>query len=285
MPVSPCGAGCLTHGDPEVPRWRAVLRLAALAGVVGAAVVSVPVLLVSSRAVRDRTVRGLCRAVLAACGVVVAVRGRWDGADGADGGALVVHNHISWLDVVGLGAVRPMLAVAKREVGDWPLLGALVARAGGVFLDRERLSGLPASVAEVADLLRAGEQVVVTPEGTTWCGGASGAFRPALFQAALDAGVPVRPVAVRYRLGRGRPTTRPAFVGPESLLESLWRTVRLRGTVLELVGCPEIPPGRVDGRRALAALARTAVHTAPGAPFGPPHPGAPQAPSGTPLRP
>ncbi len=282
MPTSPCGPACLTNSEPEVSRGRAVLRLAALAGVVVVAVVAAPVLTVPPRAVRDRAVRGLCRAVLAACGVAVAVRGHWNGADG---GALVVHNHVSWLDVVGLAAVRPMPALAKREVGDWPLLGMLVARAGGVFLDRARLSGLPASVAEVAGTLRGGERVVVTPEGTTWCGAVSGVFRPALFQAALDAGVPVHPVAVRYRLGSGRPTTRPAFVGTESLLDSLWRIVRLRGAVLELVGCPQIPPGRAEGRRALAALARTAIDAVAGTPSAGPHHGAPATRGGTPLGP
>ena len=59
---------------------------------------------------------------------------------------------------------------------------------------------LPGTVAAVRDLLvRAAAPVVVFPEGTTWCGTAYGSFRPAFFQAAIDAGRAVQPVPIRYR--------------------------------------------------------------------------------------
>lgn len=87
---------------------------------------------------------------------------------------------------------------------------------------------------------------------------------PAAFQAALDAGVPVRPLALRYRLADGRETTQPAFIGPESLIGSLKRVAALRGLVLEVTVCGEIAPGRAGDRRELAALAEAAVQAALG---------------------
>jgi 1-acyl-sn-glycerol-3-phosphate acyltransferase len=176
----------------------------------------------------------------------------------------VVNNHISWLDIVAINAVRPMRALAKKEIAGWPVLGKLVARGGSIFLDRERLSTLPGTMAELADALRGGSLVNVTPEGTTWCGLASGRFATATFQAAIDGGVPVRPIALRYRLADGRETTQPAFIGPESLIDSLRRVARLRGLVLEVYVCEEIAPGRAADRRELAALAESAVHSALG---------------------
>ncbi|MEU6644213.1 lysophospholipid acyltransferase family protein [Saccharomonospora sp. NPDC046836] len=259
MPTSPCGAGCLTSGAPVVALPRRVARVTAAAGVVLLALLALPLLAVLPR--RERVARLIFRGVLAAFGVRLVVHGRLDG-DGR--GALVVNNHISWLDIVAVNAVRPMRALAKKEIAGWPVLGRLVAGAGNVFLDRERLSTLPATVAELAAALRAGSLVNVTPEGTTWCGRASGRFRPAAFQAAIDGGVPVRPLALRYRLGDGRETTQPAFIGPESLIESLRRVARLRGLVLEVFVCPEIAPGRAADRRELAALAEAAVHAALG---------------------
>jgi hypothetical protein len=86
-----------------------------------------------------------------------------------------------------------------------------------------------------------------------------GRFRPALFQAAIDGGVPVLPVALRYRLTDGRTTSWPAFVGEETIIDSVRRTARLRGLVIEAHVLPEIAPGRAANRRDLAALAERAV--------------------------
>ena len=174
-------------------------------------------------------------------------------------GALVVQNHVSWLDIVVANTVRPMRSVAKREIGEWPVVGALATKAGTVYLDRESLRALPTTVAELADALRGGAQVNVCPEGTTWCGLASGHFRPALFQAAIDGGVPVRPLAVRYRLSTGHTTTWPSFVGTETLIDSVRRTARLRGLVIEVHILDEIAPGRADTRAELADLAEAQI--------------------------
>lgn len=261
MPASPCGDGCLTSGDPEVGPARRAARLAAAAGVVLLALLVAPALVALRRPARERLVRLVFRGVLVAFGVRLVVHGS---LDGAGRGALVVNNHISWLDIIGINAVRPMRALAKKEIAGWPVLGGLVSRSGALYLDRERLSTLPATVRELAEALRGGSLVNVTPEGTTWCGRASGRFRPAAFQAAIDGGVPVRPVALRYRLADGRETTRAAFIGPESLIASLRRVSRLRGLVLELFVCPELAPGRARDRAELAALAEAAVHAALG---------------------
>ena len=168
-------------------------------------------------------------------------------------------NHVSWLDIAAVNAVQPIRSVAKWEIGEWPVVGWLASRAGTIYLNRERLRDLPVTVAEIARALRGGSLVNVCPEGTTWCGQESGPFRPALFQAAIDGGVPVRPVAVRYRLDGHPVTTWPAFVGDETLLDSVRRTVSLRGLVIETHVLDEIAPGRAADRRELARLAETAV--------------------------
>jgi 1-acyl-sn-glycerol-3-phosphate acyltransferase len=271
MPTSPCGEGCLTGETTVVAFPRRVLRIAGAVGVVLLALLVVPLLFVLRGGARDRMVRLVFTSVLRAFGIRLDVHGGDDFVPGGRG-ALVVNNHISWLDIVAVNAVRPMRALAKKEIAGWPVLGKLVARGGSIFLDRERLSTLPATMAELAGALRTGALVNVSPEGTTWCGLASGRFMPAAFQAAIDGGVPVRPLALRYRLADGRETTRAAFIGPESLLASLRRVSRIRGLVLEVFVCPEIAPGRAADRRELAGLAEAAVHAALGTVRIPPRP-------------
>jgi 1-acyl-sn-glycerol-3-phosphate acyltransferase len=265
MPTSPCGDGCLTGGEPMVGLLRRALRFATAIVVVFATMLASPLLLVARGQGRVRLVQLIFRGVLRAFGVRLDIRGGTDFLTAPAGrGALVVNNHISWLDIVAINALRPMRALAKKEIAGWPVLGGLVRRGGSIFLDRERLTTLPATMSELADALRAGSLVSVTPEGTTWCGLASGHFTTATFQAAIDGGVPVRPIALRYRLADGRETSRPAFIGPESLIASLRRVAALRGLVLEVHICPEIAPGRAETRRELAALAESAVHSALG---------------------
>ncbi|MFD0473842.1 lysophospholipid acyltransferase family protein [Nonomuraea thailandensis] len=148
-------------------------------------------------------------------------------------GTLVVANHISWLDPLVIAATVPSRPLAKREVAGWPVISTLVAGAGALFIDRDRLTALPSAVAGVAGALRAGDTVVAFPEGTTWCGRGMGGFRRAVFQAAIDAGADVRPATLRYREGR-EPSTRACFVGDDSLLASLLRVAATRDLVVEV---------------------------------------------------
>ena len=201
-------------------------------------------------------VRLWSRTVVRAAGVRV----RITGAAAPTGGLLVVANHISWLDIPLLAAVRPARMLAKSEVRQWPVAGPLAARGGTLFIERDRLRALPETVARIAEVLRGGAAVVAFPEGSTWCGRAQGHFRRAVFQAALDAGVPVQPVRIHYRLDGGAASTAPAFVGNDSLLASLWRVVTARTLVAEVEVLPELAPGDHRDRRGLAHAAQGGLH-------------------------
>ncbi|MFK8846257.1 lysophospholipid acyltransferase family protein [Streptomyces sp. Ac-502] len=167
---------------------------------------------------------------------------------------------MSWLDIPALLAVEPVTLLAKREIGDWPLVGALARRAGTRFIDRDNPRHLPATVASLADLLRSGRSVAAFPQATTWCSVAYGAFRRATFQAALDAGAPVRPVTIAYEQ-QGLPSTVAGFLGDEEFLSSVRRVVGARGlTVRVTVHPPLLPHSGAHDRRALAERARAAVN-------------------------
>lgn len=264
MPISPCGPQCLSGDEPTVGRWRAAARLTAAIGVMFAAVLLAPTLPVIGRRGREVVARWAFRSMLRAFGVRLAVFGAAGFGAVPGRGALVVNNHISWLDIIGINAVRPMRALAKRDISEWPVIGWLVSAAGSVYVDREHLRTLPRTVEELAEAMRNGSMVNATPEGTSFCGLGSGRFRPAAFQAAIDGGVPVVPIAVRFRMADGRETTAPSFIGEETLVDSARRVARLRGLVMELHVLDEIAPGRAAGRHELAALAEAAISSALG---------------------
>jgi 1-acyl-sn-glycerol-3-phosphate acyltransferase len=242
--------------------WR-VLALAAVVGAgVGVALI-VPVLTTSGR---ERLVRGWFRAVVAAVGVRLVVTGTT-----RPGPVLVAANHLSWLDIPAILAVQPMRVLAKSELRRWPVLGLLAARGGTLFIDRNRLRRLPATVAEIAATLRNGDSVLVFPEGSTWCGRPGGdahdsstrRVHPATMQAAIDAGVRVRPVALRYRLADGTPTTVAAFVGTDSMLASVWRIAAIRGVVVDVQLRPLVDTDGLTRRATAETVARRIRITTP----------------------
>jgi 1-acyl-sn-glycerol-3-phosphate acyltransferase len=253
-PTTGCGPGCLPRSVPRVA-WP--VRAARVGGVVATVVAGVPLALamplLTARG-RARAVRGWFRVLLRATGTRLEVSGQW----GRPSGELVAANHISWLDVCAVLAVEPMRVVAKSEVRGWPVVGLLAARAGTLFIHRARLRRLPATVAEIATALRAGQNVLVFPEGTTWCGRTRGRLYPATFQAAVDADAAVRPVSLRYRLADGTPTTVAAFLGTDSLPASLLRVAATRGLVIEVSAGPVVPAGGAT-RRELAQVAAGAL--------------------------
>lgn len=52
------------------------------------------------------------------------------------GPALIVANHISWLDILVIHAARYCRFVSKSDVRDWPLIGGLATAAGTLYIER-----------------------------------------------------------------------------------------------------------------------------------------------------
>ncbi|GAA2555933.1 lysophospholipid acyltransferase family protein [Streptomyces levis] len=257
LPTAPCTPRACVETPAAVPARRVPRALLRLTGVALLLLAGIALLPLGSR-LPAGLVRRWCRWIVRAAGVRVRVTGA---TAVPTGGLLLVANHISWLDIPLLAAVRPARMLAKAEVRRWPVAGPLAARGGVLFIDRDRLRALPDTVARIAHALREGTAVAAFPEGSTWCGRAQGTFRRAVFQAALDARVPVQPVRIGYRLtgGPGRDagaTTAAAFVGDDTLLASLWRVATTRGLLAEVEIRAPIPPDCHPDRRSLARSAQ-----------------------------
>ncbi len=146
-------------------------------------------------------------------------------------------NHISWLDITALHAARFCRFVSKADVKAWPLIGALASGVGTLFIQRESRRDAMRVVHHMADSLRAGDVLAVFPEGTTSDGVALLPFHANLLQAAIAARAPVQPVALQFVDTHTRRSAvwRPAMSGDDTLLGSVWRTVRAPGITVRIV--------------------------------------------------
>jgi 1-acyl-sn-glycerol-3-phosphate acyltransferase len=186
---------------------------------------------------------------------VMGIRLQVEGAPNA-GGTLIVANHISWLDIMAVHAVIPQARfVSKADVKHWPLLSRLVTAGGTLYLERERKRDALRVVHLMAEALSAGQTVAVFPEGTTSDGRTLLPFHGNLLQAAIGAGVPVQPIALRYSDTTSAISDAVEFVGETTLLRSLWQVANGEGVVAHVMLESARPSANAD-RRVLAEMLR-----------------------------
>lgn len=174
------------------------------------------------------------------------VRFSVEGADAIDWSKpyLIVANHQSVIDICALfrAVPIPLRFLLKREMTRVPFVGRYAKSTGMLFIDRDNRRAGPRMLRDAAAMLRDGNSLCVFPEGTRSRDGRVAAFKGGPFQAAIDAGVEVLPVAIT---GAG------AVLPPSGLF-------RVRpGPIAVRFGTPQSTAGA--GRQALAHSAHAAV--------------------------
>ncbi len=129
---------------------------------------------------------------------ILGVRLNRSGQELPRGPAMIVANHISWMDILVIHALDPARFVAKAEIRRWPLVGVLAAIAGTVFIQRGSSNSRQRVTRRIGACLRRGEKVAVFPEGGINPHPGVGRFHARLMAAAVRTGAPVVPVAIKY---------------------------------------------------------------------------------------
>ena len=169
--------------------------------------------------------------------------------------ALLVANHISWADPFLLMARHPLCFVAKAEIRHWPVLGWLAARAGTVFIRRDRLRDLLKVSQAFIHYLDTGTAVGLFPESTTSDGKRLLPFKSALFQVAINTRSDCVPIAIHY--------DHPAAIWIEDmgLLSSVWRVMGQAAITARIIYCPAIRY-QDQSRQQMADASATAIASA-----------------------
>lgn len=198
---------------------------------------------------RAWSIRTFARGLLAVCGVQLKAAG----AAPIPAPALLVGNHVSWLDIFVVHALQPVTFIAKSEIRSWPVIGTLVSASGTLFIERGNRAAMPRVIEEAVSRFGRQERVMFFPEGTTSDGTSLLKFHSSLFVLAeRQPDLPVVPISIQYSSGR------TAYVGDMTLLRSM--VTILSGPAVQ-VSLQIRPTLSVEDRRrqVLAEAARESV--------------------------
>ena len=207
---------------------RSLRRLSALAWVLTIAATSLAFRPAHRRslAARARWLQTTCRSALRALGVSYAATGHPPLT-----GTVLAVNHLSYLDILVLGATTPTVFVAKSEVRSWPVFGWFARMAGTCFVDRERRGDVARVSQEFAPVLESDLRLVLFLEGTSTDGQKVLPFKSSLLEPAIAAHWPIVPAAVNYSVPSGY-----------SVVEEVcwWGDMTLSPHLFNLAGLPRI---------------------------------------------
>lgn len=184
---------------------------------------------------------------------------------------LLVSNHLSWLDIVVLGAMARLSFVAKREMRSWPVFGQLAQLQRTIFVRREKRRQSNNQANAVAERMTAREVIVLFPEGTTTDGNFLDPFKTTLFEAVRFALIAspvekalVQPVAIDYTHLHGLPISRAdrphvAWPGEIGLIESLVPILRAGALDVTIRFGEAIPFDEDSNRKIVSAAARDSI--------------------------
>lgn len=186
---------------------------------------------------------------------------------------LLVSNHISWTDIVSVGAIVDVTFVAKSDIAKWPLVGFFASLQKTIFVDRTRRTSAKRTSNEMAERIADGGAVLLFAEGQSDIGTHVLPFRSALVGAAqaamMQAGaknVAIQPMTIAYTKLQGMPVSRNeraliAWIKSKSIGENIFEI--LTGSIKDVTiafGDP-MPLTESDNRKIITKRCEDEVRT------------------------
>ncbi len=206
--------------------------------------------------IRARLTQAWSAKLLRILNIVLSVHGARPG-EGVEK-LFLVANHVSWLDIFVINASQPSRFVAKSEIRDWPIAGALAEAGGTIFVRRAKRSDTTRTNSEIQAALAQGDTVAVFPEGTTTTGDRLLKFHTSLFEPAVSNNAIVSPAAICYRDESGAPCAAAIFVGETTFSESMAAIIGAQKMIAEITFAPCIAAATLS-RREVAVAAENAI--------------------------
>jgi lyso-ornithine lipid O-acyltransferase len=185
-----------------------------------------------------------------------------------ENGTFSVCNHISYVDIIVIAAIRPAVFVARHDMKSWPLLGWLASLAGTVYLNRKSGEALLGVMTALEEIIAHGINVVIFPEGTTSDGKTVKKFKSSLFDLPARRNLAIQPISIRYTgidetMAGQISRDSIAWYGDMTLLPHLWTILGLNSIQVSVcIGRPLLQEKLdtiAETRKRLCLLARQCV--------------------------
>jgi 1-acyl-sn-glycerol-3-phosphate acyltransferase len=195
------------------------------------------------------------RVFLSSIGMIAGLHIRIEGRPAK--GALLLANHVSWLDIPALSHATGTAFVAHDGLAAFPFLKWLCEMNDTVFIARTDRSSIAAQVQQVRMAMDQRGSLTLFPEGTTSDGTGLLPFKSSLLSALdpLPRGAVVQPVLLNYE-----DAARIAWIGEEHGVDNFKRILaRLRPVRLTMKFLPPLDNAALGDRKAISAAARAAI--------------------------
>ncbi len=176
---------------------------------------------------------------------------------------LIVANHISFIDIFALNAMKPGRFIAKSEIAGWPVFGRIAKGVDTLFIERKNHRSIISVNEQISAALMKGQTIMLFPEGKTSIGVSLLPLKANLIEPAILSGTPVLPVAICYT-ENGVRTTKASYANI-SIFKCLWTICSTPDLAVTLKVQPVI---NVDGktRHEVASEASAVMSAAMGVP-------------------
>lgn len=111
---------------------------------------------------------------------------------------ILIANHPSAFEDIGIPSLFPVLSLAKMEVRSWPIVGRISAAAGTLYVQRESRDSRQQASQDMLEALEAGHNIALYPEGGIKGKRLHDHFRYGAFDISLRSGIPILPVFLHY---------------------------------------------------------------------------------------
>lgn len=111
---------------------------------------------------------------------------------------ILIANHPSAFEDIGIPALFNVYSLAKDEVAGWWWTGRIVKAAGNLFVKRGSREGRRAAAQQIVKALNSGKNIVIYPEGGCKGRRIFHTFRHGAFDISMQTGVPILPVFLHY---------------------------------------------------------------------------------------
>jgi lyso-ornithine lipid O-acyltransferase len=142
---------------------------------------------------------------------------------------LLVSNHLTYLDILVLATLTPVVFVSKSEVRHWPVFGWFSRLGGTLYVDRTRRSDVARLGGEIRAVLNDGHLVVLFPEGTSSDGRDVLPFKSSLLEPVSGAQYPLTIAHLGYVLAEGSVANDICYWGGMTFLPHFLKLLTKRG--------------------------------------------------------